>query len=66
MLTMLFMHSSTGLAIWAGIVVLCRFLAGADGARSPSFAQRRLPGRTPTRGCGWAIGSVKAAGRGGG
>jgi hypothetical protein len=35
-LRMLFMHSSTGPAIRAGIVVLCRFLAGAM-APDPGF-----------------------------
>ena len=33
----LLVHNSTGLAMWAEIVVLCRFLDGCDGARSLSF-----------------------------
>jgi hypothetical protein len=39
---MLFMVTATGLAIPGEIVVLCRFLDGCDGARSPSLPQRRL------------------------
>ena len=39
-LRMLFMHSSTGLAIWAGIVVLCRFWTGAMAPAPAPFPSR--------------------------
>jgi hypothetical protein len=50
-LRMLFMHSSTGLAIQAEIVVLCRFWKG-DGARSPALPQRRVNRVAANRGRG--------------
>jgi hypothetical protein len=66
----LFMHSSTGLAIWAGIVVLCTFSTGAMApAPSPSPAPLKGPTRTTAvaalerRQPGWADGSVRAAGK---
>ena len=43
-LTMLFMVNAAGLAVRAGIVVLCRFLSGCDGAPPAPLPQRRLSG----------------------
>jgi hypothetical protein len=48
-LRMLFMHSSTGLAIWAEIVVLCRFQDRFDGARTHVPLPAPLKGPTPIR-----------------
>ena len=47
-LRMLFVHSSTGLAIPAEVVVLCRFLR-ARSRPLPPLPQRRLPGRPPIK-----------------
>ena len=72
-LPMLFMVNATGLAIWRGIVVLCRFLAGAMApapALFPSAVYRADAHRASgaqTRPRLWlAIGWVKGAGNEGG